>query len=126
MPVDLEVPVRVGGEPVVPVAVEDDGRVVADAALAEDPLERRLADEVALDRVLQVLAPVELDRAADVPLLVEVGVLVHLGEDEPLAVEAVCQPAGRDQHRLRVTVLHHLSSLRLPSRPAWTPAITAL
>ena len=39
--VELQIPVGVGGEPVVLVAVEDDGRVVADSALAEQPLERR-------------------------------------------------------------------------------------
>jgi len=54
VPVQLQVPVRVRGKPVVLVAVEDDRRVAPDPALAEQALERLLVDDVALDRVLKV------------------------------------------------------------------------
>ena len=57
--VELEVPVGVGGEPVVVAAVEHDGVVVADAALGQQRLELLLVHEVAADRVLQVLLPVD-------------------------------------------------------------------
>ena len=70
--VQLEVPVGVRGEPVVVAAVEDDGVVVADAALGEQRLELLLVDEVAADLVLQVGRPVELDGALDVALVVGV------------------------------------------------------
>ena len=50
--VDLQVPVGVGGKPVVLVAVEHERRVVRDPALAQQALEGRLVDQVALDRIL--------------------------------------------------------------------------
>ena len=50
----LEVPVRVGGEPVVAVAVEHDRVLVRDPAAAEQRAELVRAEEVALDLVLEV------------------------------------------------------------------------
>src|SRR5205814_8675691 len=66
----LEGPVGVGGEPVVVVAVKQDGRVGADAAAAEHALERLLRRDVAEGLVLQVLAPVPGHGACDVAALV--------------------------------------------------------
>ena len=80
--VELEVPVGVGGEPVVVAAVEHDGVVVGDAALGQQRLELLLVDEVAADLVLEVGGPVELDGALDVALVVGGGVLVDLDEDD--------------------------------------------
>ena len=60
--------------------------------LAEDALEGRPIDDVALDRILEVLAPVELDRSGDVPLLVQVGVLVDLGDDQAVVPEMLSGP----------------------------------
>ena len=80
--VQLEVPVRVGGEPVVVAAVEHDGVVVADAPLGEQLLELLPVDEVAADRVLQVGLPVQLDRPGDVAAVVRAGVLVDLDQDD--------------------------------------------
>ena len=113
VPVDLEVPVRVRGEPVVLVAVDDDGRVVPDSAAAEEPLERVLLDHVALDRILQVVLPVQLDRSPDVALFVEIRVLVHLGDDDVVVVQVLGDPIGGHEHRLRIAVVGHLSSLKL-------------
>src|ERR671927_43737 len=87
--VELEVPVGVGGEPVVVAAVEDHGVVVGDAALGEQLLETLLVDEVAADRVLQVLLPVELDGTFEVAAVVGAGVLVHLDEDEAGGVQVL-------------------------------------
>ena len=81
MPVVVEVPVRVGREPVVAVAVENDRVVVRDAAAAEQLAEVGRAEEVALHLVLEVLLPVEADRAGDVRLGVEGRILIHL--DDP-------------------------------------------
>ena len=107
MAVDLQVPVRVGREPVVLVAVEDDRRVVVDPTLAEDALEGLPVDDVALDRILEVLAPVELDRSGDVALLVEVGVLVDLGDDQAVVPEMLSRPVGRHEDGVGVSVLRH-------------------
>ncbi len=107
MPVHLEIPVRVGGEPVVLVAVEDDSRVGADPALPEELLELGLLDDVALDRILQVVLPVQLDRAGDVALVVEVGVLVDLGDADAVVVQVLCQPVGADEHVIGISVRAH-------------------
>ena len=107
MPVHLQVPVRVGREPVVLVSVEDDRGLVADPALAEDALEGLLVDDVALDRILEVFAPVELDRSGDVAFLVEVGVLVDLGDDEIGVAEVLGKPVRRHEDGVRVSVLRH-------------------
>ena len=80
--VQLEVPVRVGREPVVVAAVEHDGVVVADALAGQQRLELGLVDEVAADRVLEVGLPVDAHGTADVVLLVGGGVLVDLDEDD--------------------------------------------
>jgi hypothetical protein len=111
--VDLQVPVRVGSEPVVLVAVEDDDGIVRDPAIAHHPLERRLLDEVALDRILKVVTPVQLDRARDVTLVVEIRILVDLGDDDFLVVQVLGEPVRRDEHRFRISVLRHPSLLRL-------------
>jgi hypothetical protein len=114
MAVDAQVPVGVRGEPVVLVAVEHDGRLVADPALAEELLEPLLLDEVALDGVLQVLLPVQLHRTGDVSVFVQIRVLVDLRHDDVLVVQVLRQPVRGDEHLLRVAVLAHpCSSLSL-------------
>ena len=54
-------------------------------------------DEVALDRVLQVGLPVQLDGAGDVAAVVGAGVLVDLDEDGVRRVEIALGPVGGDQ-----------------------------
>ena len=92
--VQLEVPVRIGGEPVVVAAVEHDGVVVADAAGRQQRLELPGVDKVAADRVLQVRLPVQADRAPDVVLVIGGGVLVDLDEDDGGVVEMLLDPIG--------------------------------
>jgi hypothetical protein len=92
--VELEVPVGVGGEPVVVAAVEDDGVVVGDAALGEQSLELLLAHEVTPDRVLKVLLPVQAHGALDVVLVVGGGVFVDLDEDDLRVCEVGLDPVG--------------------------------
>src|SRR5919106_396873 len=108
--VHLQIPVGVRGEPVVFVPVEDNRRFRADAEPAEQLLERLPVDDVSFDRILEVVPPVELHCSRDVPLLVEIWVLVHLRDDEPLVVQMLGQPLGRDQHRLRIAVVRHAAS----------------
>ena len=93
--VELEVPVGVGGEPVVVAAVEDHGVVVADAPLGQQRLELRLVDEVAADLVLEVGGPVELDGALDVALVVRRGVLVDLDRGRRRRCRGCPRPTGR-------------------------------
>jgi hypothetical protein len=50
---------------------------------------------------------VKLDRARDVSLAVEIGVLVDLRHDHLLVVEMLGEPVGRDENLLRVAVLRH-------------------
>ena len=110
MAVDLQVPVRVGREPIVLVAVDDERRVVRDPALAHQALEGRLVDQIAFDRILQIVAPVQLDCARNVPLVVQIRVLVDLGDDDVVVVQMFGQPVRRHEHRFRISVLRHPSS----------------
>jgi hypothetical protein len=96
--VDLEVPVRVGGEPVVVAAVDDHGVVVGDPAGGQQRLEPGLVDEVAAKRVLKVLLPVQLDGALDVAAVVGAGVLVDLDVDEAGRADVLLRPVGGDEH----------------------------
>src|SRR4051794_32935065 len=112
VPVVLEVPVRVGREPVVAVAVEHDRVLVGDPARAEQLAEGLWPEEVAPDLVLQVLAPVEADRAGDVRVGVQRGVLVALNDADVLVVEALLEPLGVDQHVLGV--ISHVSRTYTP------------
>ena len=98
MPIQLEVPVGVGREPVVVAAIENDGVVARDSALGEQLFELLLAHEVAPDRVLQVLLPVNLDRATDVALVVRGHVLVHFHDDDVGIVEFRLDPISVDQY----------------------------
>ena len=102
-----EHPQRVGGPPVVAVAVEDDGGVPGDAALAADLGEPGAVDVVPGDRVVQLGVPVDLDRARDVPGVVEQHVLVGLDDDEAGVAQVGGQPVGGDQP-LGVRVLGEL------------------
>src|SRR4051812_16411585 len=54
VPVVLQIPVRVGREPVVAIAIQDDGVLVGDPARAEQLTEGLRAEEVALDLVLEI------------------------------------------------------------------------
>ena len=89
-----EHPQRVGGPPVVAVAVEDDRGVAADAALAAELGEAGAVDVVAGDGVVQLGVPVDLHRARDVAGVVEQHVLVGLDDDEP-GVARGARPARR-------------------------------
>ena len=98
--VQLEVPVRVGREPVVVAAVEDDRVVVADAPLGQQRLELLLVDEVAADRILEILLPIQLDRAGDVAAVIGGGVFVHLDQDDSVVGGVVGNPVGVDENFL--------------------------
>jgi hypothetical protein len=94
----LEVPVRVGGKPVVAIAVKDHQVVVADSAAAEQLSELLRAEEIALDLILQIGAPIEPDCPRDVPLPIERRVLVHLDDADRVVFEVLLEPLGLDEH----------------------------
>jgi hypothetical protein len=108
VPVVLEVPIGVGGEPVVVTAVEHHRRLGADAGLLQQPAQSLLVDVVAPQGIVQVGGPVPADRIADVPLLVGGGVLVDVDDayvrvvdvlDDPVCVDeclGVCEVTHRD------------------------------
>ena len=105
-----EQPEAVGGVPVVAVAVEDHGGVVRDAPARHQRLEAGLVDEVALERVLDVDVPVELDGAGDVALLVEQDVLVGLHEPKARVVQMLGDPVRVDEYLgVRIAARGHRS-----------------
>ncbi len=96
-------PQGVGGPPVEVVAVEHHGGVAPDALGRHQPGEALAAHVVPLDGVVQVQVPVDLDRARDVPGLVQQDVLVRLGHHQVGVAEVLGQP-GRCHQALGVGV----------------------
>lgn len=95
--VELEVPVRVGREPVVVPAVQDHLVAVGDSPLGQEFLERSPVDDVAAYRILKIALPVDADGTVDVVRLVLRGVLVHLDEDDVGVVCVFDDPFRVDQ-----------------------------
>src|SRR5262249_30588815 len=116
----VQVPVGVGREPVVAIAIEDDRVFVGDPARSEEGAERVRIEEVALDLVLQVELPVEADRAGDVRLGVQRGVLVDLDDADRGIAQVLLHPVGLDEHVLRIG--EHCGYLRwwLGCRHRWS------
>ena len=80
------------------------------------PLERlglSHGTRVALDWILEIVPPVQLDGTGDVPLLVEIGILVHFGDDDPGIPCVLGEPIRRHEHGLRIAVLRHSALLKL-------------
>jgi len=94
VPVELERPVGVGGEPVVVAAVEHDGVVVRDALGREQGGEGVGVDHVASYGMAEVVAPVQPDRAGDVVDGVPGRVLVDLDHDQSGPPELLLEPGA--------------------------------
>jgi hypothetical protein len=103
-----EIPVGVGGEPVVAIAVQDDRVVVGDPPAAEQLAEILRAEEVALHLVLELLLPVEADRTRDVRLRVQRGIFVDLDDPNGLVAQVILDPLRVNEHVLGV--IRHVSS----------------
>jgi hypothetical protein len=97
-----EVPVRVRGEPVVAIPVEDHRVVVRDPAASHQLPEILGTEEVALDLVLQLVSPIEPDRPRYVRLRIEGRVLVHLDDPYRVVVKVLGDPVGLDEDVLRI------------------------
>ena len=89
---ELERPEGVASPPVRLVAVEDDGRVVADPRLRAHRREFLGVDVVANQLVLQVALPVDHDRAGDVALAVEQEIFVALDDADLGVFQVVLRP----------------------------------
>jgi hypothetical protein len=96
--VHLQQPEGVRGEPVVVVAVQHDGVVVADAGVAEELFQPFLADDVAAHLVLQLARPVEANGAGDVAFVVGRRIDVDLDELHPGVIEVLRHPVGRNEN----------------------------
>ena len=84
--------------------------VIGHSAAAEQPAEVLRAEEIPLDLVLQILPPVEPDRAGDVGFAVEGRVLVDLDDPDRVVVQVLLEPLRLHEHVVRI--LSH----RLPPR----------
>jgi hypothetical protein len=94
----LKDPESIGGPPVVLVAVEDDRGLRRDAMTAHQLSKLGRADIVAHQRVVEIIVPVDVDRAGDMAGLVEQDIFVAFGEAYIRVVQMVGQPGGADQH----------------------------
>jgi hypothetical protein len=95
---ELEHPKRVGRPPVVLVAIEDDQRIVRDPAARHQRLKAAAIDIVALNRVLEIDMPIDLDRAGDVSHFVQEDVLVRFGNPYFWIIQVILDPLGAHQH----------------------------
>src|ERR1043166_7063579 len=93
-----DAPDRVGGPPVVLVAVEDDPGIRIPPLLPEEPLDRLAVHVVAHPRVIEILDPVQLECAGDVPGVVEEQVFVGLEQPDRGVGPVLRDPFRRDQH----------------------------
>src|SRR5262249_36256385 len=80
VPVDLELPEGPCREPVVVVAVQNDGGLVADTALAQQLLELFARYNIANERVAELRRPVPSGGACDVTLIVRGRIDVDLDD----------------------------------------------
>src|SRR4030095_2231274 len=99
VPVDLVVPVGVGGEPVVVAPVQDHLGIGGDAQGVLELGELLGRDEVAAQGVLEVGVPVDGDGSADVAAGIGVGVLVDLDDAQVGVGKGVAQRVSGDRER---------------------------
>jgi hypothetical protein len=96
-PEQLKDPQRIGGPPVVLVAIEDDRGVLVDPLRAKQALEPIPIDVVADQLVIKIVGPVDLDCAGDVTGVVEQKVFVGLHQSDLGILEMLGHPIGRDE-----------------------------
>src|SRR5260221_2986255 len=88
----------IGGVPVVLVAIQDDGCVVADAPTAHELLEALLIDKVTGNWILHIDMPVELDGARQVTYLVEQHIFIGLDQPDGGSIEVLSNPTCLNQY----------------------------
>ena len=97
MAVQLQLPIRPRGEPVVVVAIQHDRRVRADARCRQECAEVLAARDVATDAVGELAGPVPADRSRQVALVVGGRVDIDLDEADRRVVETGLRPGGVDE-----------------------------
>ena len=70
MRIHFKLPERPRRKPVVVIAVENEGGVIPDSAVAHQAFEIRLSDDVAPDYIAQLGLPIPSHRAGDMPLAI--------------------------------------------------------
>ena len=98
MAVDLQLPERPRGEPVVVVAVEHDGRLVVDAGAPEQLFELLHRHDVADERVAQLGRPVPAGGARHVSLIVRGRIDIHFDDADARVGGMLRDPVGGDEH----------------------------
>ena len=98
MAVDLQLPERPRGEPVVVVAVEHDRRIVVDAGLPEQLFELVRRHDIAHHRIAQLSGPVPPGGAGHVALIVRSRIDVHLDDADAGIGRVLRDPFGRHEH----------------------------
>ncbi len=111
MTVNLQLPERPRREPIVVVAVQNNGRLVVDAALPEQFFELLHWDDVADERVAELGRPVPAHGAGNVALVVRRRVNVNLDDAHARVVAVLGDPLGRDED-IRNGIWHEVA---LPS-----------
>src|SRR5208282_248069 len=99
-------------EPVVVVAVENDGRCRRDARFSEQFLECGGLREIAANGVLQLRLPVPGDGAVHVALIVGGGVDVDFYDAEARVFRVSSHPFGGDEYFWMCIVRHSVSLSR--------------
>ena len=112
VPVIFQLPQSVRREPVVVVAVKQNGRVVRNSRRAQQRLQRLLIDQIPPHIILQLRLPVPAHRARDVSLVVGRGVHVHFHQTNLRIVQMLRRPLRRYQY-FRMLVLCHVLPPRI-------------
>jgi hypothetical protein len=97
-----EHPVRVCGEPVRSITVENDRRIGRDSQPAHEGLEGTFVDDVSAEFAGEVSLPIETNRPGEVCFVVDVGVDVYFDEAKrpvvcPELVEVLVNPVCIDE-----------------------------
>lgn len=101
-----ELPEGVGREPVVVIAVEDDGGVVIDPGLPQEPFELIPRKDVSANPVIELRGPVPAHRAGDMPLIVRARIDIHLYQGNVWIVQVTCDPVRLHQY-FRTCIASH-------------------
>ena len=94
MAVILEEPERIGRIPVVAIAVEDNGGVVADTDAGNEAFELAFVDEIATHLILEFGVPIEFDCPGNVADFVEKNVFVGFNDTDLGVGKVIGNPVG--------------------------------
>src|SRR5262249_20861239 len=96
--VNLEQPEPIRREPVIVITVGDDCILRRNTGAADELFERFLADDVAIDLILELGLPIEADRSLDVAGVVCLRIDIDLYDFDPRLAEILFDPVCIDQN----------------------------